>query len=1080
MNLRQQSNCPGWSRCMLILAGFLVGSGMSLAAPKPHISNISPSSATAGGPAFTLVVNGSNFVLVLIPSQVLWNGVPRPTLFVSSNQLRASIPATDIAIAGTAEVTVRNRDLFDSDDDETSNKASFSIVNPVPSISSLSPASTGAGGPNFTLTVNGSNFVAGSVVRFRSSNRNTTFVSGSQLTALIQASDISQPGTADVSVVNPSPGGGPSQPVTFTITAALTITTPSPLPAGTVGSAYSQTLAASGGAAPYSWSVTAGSLPAGLALAGSTGVLSGTPSAPGNSSFTIRVSDSGAGTATKQFTLAIAAVVPALTSINPTSASSGGPAFTLTVNGSNFVNDSTVRWNASGRPTTFVSGTQLTASIPASDIATAGTANVTVANPGNSLSNSLPFTVSPPPTLTITTSSPLPGGTVGSDYSQTFAVSGGTPSYSWSVISGSVPAGLTLNPSTGVLSGTPSAPGSSNFTIRVSDSSQPTPGTTTKPFSLTIATLVPVLTSINPSSAGVGGSGFTLTVNGSSFVDSSTVRWNGSNRTTSFVSGTQLTASIPASDIATAGTANVTVVNFGSSSSNSLPFTISPAPTLTITTPSPLPAGTVGSAYSQTLTVTGGTPPYNWSVISGSLPAGLTLNSSTGVLSGTPSVPGNSEFTIRVSDSSQPTAGTTTSAFTLAVAVLAPVLTSLSPSSANAGGLGFTLTVDGSNFESNSVVRWNNLNRTTTFVSRTRLTASISASDIATPGTANVTVSNSGETLSNALGFTISTMTTLTLTTASPLLKGIVGYAYSQALAASGGSPPYTWSVTSGSLPSGLTLDASTGTIGGTPSLTGNSTFTVQVRDSSLFAVAKDFQISINPAPAGLIISGVSDSVDSAQQPTIEITSSSPYSSPISGQLTVRFNSNADVPSDDPAIQFSTGGRTVNFQIPANSTRAIFSNNATNVAFQTGTVAGTINLSVVAQTEGITITPPATPERTLTLNRTAPAISRLNIASRSASGFQLVITGFSNSRSLRQVTFRFTPTQTGTLQTSIVTLDLSSAATNWFESQTGRPFGGQFQIVMPFTVQGDLNSIQSVSVTLTNAMGESRAANAQF
>ncbi|MGI9046418.1 MAG: IPT/TIG domain-containing protein [Burkholderiales bacterium] len=153
----------------------------------------------------------------------------------------------------------------------------------------------------------------------------------------------------------------------------------------------------------------------------------------------------------------------------PSSATAGGAEFTLNANGTNFVNGSTVRWNGANRPTTFISATQLTATIPATDIATAGTASVTVTAPDGIVSNAIAFTIS------------------GAD-----------------------------NPA-------------------------------------------PTLTSISPTSATAGGATFTLTVTGSNFVSSSVVRWNGANRTTTFVSATQMSASIPAADIAAAGTAQVTV-----------------------------------------------------------------------------------------------------------------------------------------------------------------------------------------------------------------------------------------------------------------------------------------------------------------------------------------------------------------------------------------------------------------------------------------------------------------------------------------------------------------------------------------
>jgi hypothetical protein len=121
-----------------------------------------------------------------------------------------------------------------------------------------------------------------------------------------------------------------------------------------------------------------------------------------------------------------------------------------------------------------------------------------------------------------------------------------------------------------------------------------------------------------------------------------------------------------------------------------------------------------------------------------------------------------------------------------------------------------------------------------------------------------------------------------------------------------------------------------------------------------------------------------------------------------------------------------------------------------------------------------------TASRTLTLSRRAPAITRLNIVSRNASGFELAITGFSTPRSLTQATFRFTAAQGANLQTSTLTLNLATPATNWFQSQTATSVGGQFRLLMPFTVQGEVTAIQSVSVTLTNSEGTSGPFSVQF
>jgi hypothetical protein len=286
--------------------------------------------------------------------------------------------------------------------------------------------------------------------------------------------------------------------------------------------------------------------------------------------------------------------------------------------------------------------------------------------------------------------------------------------------------------------------------------------------------------------------------------------------------------------------------------------------------------------------------------------------------------------------------------------------------------------------------------------------------------------------------------------------------------------------LSSGSLPTGLTLNAGTGTISGTPSAVGNTTFTVRVSDSASASVTKQFQLSISSTAAPTFtISGVPDNVEPAQQPSVEITLAPVQPTPISGQLTLKFTSNADVASDDPSIQFSTGGRTVNFSIPPNSSRAVFANNASSIAFQTGTVAGTIELTLSAQGGSPPTSFPPT-SRILTLGRRAPSITRLNIASRNASSFELAITGFSTPRSLTQATFLFTAAQGANLGTTTVAVTLSTAATNWFQSQTATSVGGQFRLQMPFTVQGEIGAVQSVSVTLTNGEGTSGASSVQF
>ncbi|MHC4712533.1 MAG: putative Ig domain-containing protein, partial [Planctomycetota bacterium] len=269
------------------------------------------------------------------------------------------------------------------------------------------------------------------------------------------------------------------------------------------------------------------------------------------------------------------------------------------------------------------------------------------------------------PNLVITTTS-LDDGVVGEGYSQTCQATGGVTPYSWAVVTGSLPAGLSLNSSTGEISGTPTSAGTSNFTVEVTDS-QGTPDSDTQALSITI------------------------------FED------------------------------------------------------------LVVTTSS-LPDGTVGAAYSETVAATGGLPPYDWSVVSGNLPAGLSLNSLTGEISGTPTTAETANFTVEVADSAN-------------------------PSDSDQQALSITIYDD------------------------------------------------------------------LDITT-SILPDGTEGVAYSQTLAATGGLTPYTWSVVSGSLPAGLSLNSSTGDISGTPTTAETANFTVEVTDSQAVPDSDQQALSITVNPS--------------------------------------------------------------------------------------------------------------------------------------------------------------------------------------------------------------------------------------
>jgi uncharacterized protein (TIGR03437 family) len=177
------------------------------------ITLTAPSAASAGGSAFTLTVGGLNFVP---GSQVLWNNSPRTTTYVNSEVLTASITASDLSASGTRQLSVSNP--VPGGGVSTVN---YTIYAPgsgsVPVLTSLSTANVTAGAAPFTMTVSGSGFTSASVVQWNGSNRATTFVSATKLTAAILAGDLASAATTLVTVFNTGSTGGVSNALNFAV-----------------------------------------------------------------------------------------------------------------------------------------------------------------------------------------------------------------------------------------------------------------------------------------------------------------------------------------------------------------------------------------------------------------------------------------------------------------------------------------------------------------------------------------------------------------------------------------------------------------------------------------------------------------------------------------------------------------------------------------------------------------------------------------------------------------------------------------------------------------------------------------------
>jgi hypothetical protein len=608
--------------------------------PPPSITSLNPTTAVAGGAAFTLTINGTNFTAATTSS---WGATALATTYVSATQLTAAVPASLIAAVGAASVTVSNVN-------GSSAGAAFTVNPPPPTITSLSSTSTVATGATFTLAINGTNFLPGAgvtVARWNSTALTATYVSSSQLTAVVPASLIANPVTASISVVTTF---GASSGIPFTVNPAppiITAFTMTQVPAGSsafimyiYGKNFTPTMTVNWGTTPLT-----------AALVGTFTLPVTIPASLVAKVGKVRWSVTTAGGTSASFTFIIAQPSPTITSVSPASVAAGGAAFTLTVNGSNFISGINTMWGTTWVGANVISSTQLWVTIPASMIAIAGTASVQVyVSGGPGYSNSAIITINPePPTISSLSPSVTAGGAAfmliitGNVFTTASTVMWGTtPLYTVYVsptqLRASVPASLIQFSGTGSVTVT-------------------TEAGTTAPATFTINPALPAISGLTPGVTTAGSAGFTLTINGAYFTSATTSKWGSTALTTAYVSSTQLTAVVPASLVASAGTPSVTVTTAVGTSPPAA-FTIYPPPRITTTT---LPYGTAGNAYSGPINVTGGAPGYTWTVTG--LPNSLSYfnsSDSTLIITGTPASPGAITFQVSVQDTVGATAGPVT------------------------------------------------------------------------------------------------------------------------------------------------------------------------------------------------------------------------------------------------------------------------------------------------------------------------------------------------------------------------------------------------------------------------------------
>jgi hypothetical protein len=694
-------------------------------------------------------------------------------------------------------------------------------VAPTPAITTTSSALAGKVGTTYSVQLAGSGGVTPYI---------WTVVSGSTLPAglsLSTAGIISgtplavAAGTTNVAIQMMDSGTPTAVSVTKTlgvsITAATAITFSGVMPAtGFYNQAYTGSAAASGGAGALTYSLNSGALPTGLTLNAATGAVTGTITAAGTYSFTIKASDAFGDSATQSYQIAASSplitLTPAAGSL-PFAVTGQAYSQTLTASGGTGTGYTWVVSGLSNGLTYSANGATLTINGPAT---TAGTVNFTATatdsagNGSGAVFYSIP--VYSPVTLPSTIPATLPAAaTMNVAYTGTVAASGGSGNYAWTVTGQSD--GLTTSSSGGTLtvSGTPTAAAAVSLSVSVKDTST---GLTAGPYTYVITAYNTVtLPAPNPATLGPatlslpytgtiatsGGSGhYSWTVTG---LPANSLNYSASGGTLT-ISGTPATATTVSFGVTVKDTTtNVSVGPYT--------YTVSVYSGLTLPAPNPtsLGAAGAGSSYSGTITAAGGSGNYSWTMTGLSDGLSFSTNGATLTITGTPASAATVSFSASIKDT---TTNTTVGPYTYTITVYSALaLPTPNPTSLPAGytSVPYTGTIGATGGSGNYSWQVTGLSDNLT-AAPSGGTLTIGGTPAATPATItfNVTLSDSSTNASitqSGYSITIGTPAPLTLPTPNPdsLPSATITELYAGSISALGGVPPYTWSVNGVSIP---------------------------------------------------------------------------------------------------------------------------------------------------------------------------------------------------------------------------------------------------------------------------------------